>query len=182
MEGGSQLYGIHPSSLVNQLKPVLLDIHANPSPPVVQPPECKRRASVALVLRVRPQYPQKETVDPAIARKDASDSQSKLENFFNQKWVQTGEPEILFIKRASRVGDRWGGHVAFPGGKREPGDASDEAASVRETMEEVGLDLKGENCVQIGDLPQRVITTNWGKIPWVNTIGLLQEEPLMKLS
>ena len=48
--------------------------------------------------------------------------------------------EVLFIRRAEREGDLWSGHVAFPGGRVEPGEGIEEAA-VRETVEEVGLDL-----------------------------------------
>jgi 8-oxo-dGTP pyrophosphatase MutT (NUDIX family) len=49
--------------------------------------------------------------------------------------------EILLIKRADREGDPWSGHLAFPGGKREPLDASLLCSSIRETREEVGLTL-----------------------------------------
>ncbi len=52
-----------------------------------------------------------------------------------------GGPEVLFIRRAERLGDLWSGHVAFPGGRVEPGEGIEEAA-VRETAEEVGLDLR----------------------------------------
>jgi 8-oxo-dGTP pyrophosphatase MutT (NUDIX family) len=49
--------------------------------------------------------------------------------------------DILFIKRAEKPGDPWSGHMAFPGGHLEPDDADLKAASMRETWEEIGLDL-----------------------------------------
>ena len=52
--------------------------------------------------------------------------------------------EILFIERASDERDPWSGHLAFPGGKVEPGEQARQAAE-RETQEEVGLDL-GAQC------------------------------------
>lgn len=79
--------------------------------------------------------------------------------------MQHGDPELLFIKRASRVGDRWTGHVALPGGKRDPEDEDDKAAAVREAQEEVGLDLTTEDLIYIGNLPERVVTTSFGSVP-----------------
>jgi len=38
-------------------------------------------------------------------------------------------------------GDPWSGHVAFPGGRHEPEDPDALATAVRETREEVGIDL-----------------------------------------
>ena len=52
-------------------------------------------------------------------------------------------PEVLFIERALHDGDPWSGHMAFPGGRVDPGDAGAQAAAERETLEEVGLDLSG---------------------------------------
>ena len=49
--------------------------------------------------------------------------------------------EILFIRRADREGDPWSGHMAFPGGRRDPDDRDLVATAIRETREEVGLDL-----------------------------------------
>lgn len=49
--------------------------------------------------------------------------------------------EILFIKRAEKKGDPWSGHMAFPGGHLDPVDADLRAAAMRETLEEIGLDL-----------------------------------------
>lgn len=53
-----------------------------------------------------------------------------------------GATEALFIKRAQRPGDLWSGHMAFPGGHWEPADADLAATAIRETREEIGLDLE----------------------------------------
>jgi 8-oxo-dGTP pyrophosphatase MutT (NUDIX family) len=50
-------------------------------------------------------------------------------------------PELLFIERAQHPLDPWSGHMAFPGGRVDPGDATARAAAERETLEEVGLQL-----------------------------------------
>jgi 8-oxo-dGTP pyrophosphatase MutT (NUDIX family) len=50
-------------------------------------------------------------------------------------------PEILFIRRAEKPGDPWSGHMAFPGGHVDADDASFLDAAVRETHEEIGVDL-----------------------------------------
>ena len=52
-----------------------------------------------------------------------------------------GETEILMIRRAERPGDPWSGHMGFPGGKVEPVDVSPARAAVRETYEELGVQL-----------------------------------------
>ena len=59
--------------------------------------------------------------------------------------------ELLFIHRAEDPRDPWSGHMAFPGGKVEPGDDGTLAAALRETREEVGLDLERDG-VAIGRL------------------------------
>ncbi len=53
--------------------------------------------------------------------------------------------EILFIKRAEKKGDPWSGHMAFPGGHLDPIDDDLRAAAMRETLEEIGLNLEGAN-------------------------------------
>jgi 8-oxo-dGTP pyrophosphatase MutT (NUDIX family) len=54
---------------------------------------------------------------------------------------------ILLIRRAERAGDPWSGHMALPGGRREPGDLDLLATAIRETSEEVGIQLSSEQLV-----------------------------------
>ena len=49
--------------------------------------------------------------------------------------------EVLVIKRAENTGDPWSGHMALPGGGREPGDRDVYDTARRETLEEIGIDL-----------------------------------------
>lgn len=147
------------------LKTLLHDIRNTPSPSVSNPPGCSKRASVALIIRLRPTFPHRASYDSRnyIASDESFDQ--NLNRFFDQEWVETGEPEVLFIKRAARKGDRWTGHIALPGGKRDPIDQDDRAVSARETQEETGMDLKTNHCLPIGNLPERIVTTSWGTIP-----------------
>lgn len=48
---------------------------------------------------------------------------------------------ILMIKRVSRDGDPWSQHLAFPGGLVESADENLYQTAVRETKEEVGIEL-----------------------------------------
>jgi 8-oxo-dGTP pyrophosphatase MutT (NUDIX family) len=67
-----------------------------------------------------------------------------------------GAPEILFIERARREGDPWSGHMAFPGGRVESGDAHPREAAERETLEEVGVSLDSAICLgRLADLRGR---------------------------
>jgi len=51
------------------------------------------------------------------------------------------ELEMLFIKRAASTRDRFSGDVAFPGGKRDPGESGMQTV-IREVHEEIGIDLE----------------------------------------
>jgi len=48
---------------------------------------------------------------------------------------------VLLVRRAERLGDPWSGHVVLPGGRRQSGDLDDRATAIRETREEVDVDL-----------------------------------------
>ena len=64
-----------------------------------------------------------------------------------------GSLELLFIERASRDGDPWSGHMAFPGGRVDDTDLGPRAAAERETLEEVGLSLAGAELLgQLDDI------------------------------
>lgn len=58
-----------------------------------------------------------------------------------------GGAELLFIQRATKPTDPWSGQMAFPGGRKEPSDPSPRATAMRETIEEVGLDLSASRFV-----------------------------------
>lgn len=70
--------------------------------------------------------------------------------------VVDAHPEVLFIRRAEHEGDPWSGHMAFPGGRHEPADTSLEMTAIRETYEELALDLHhGRMLGRLDDLAPR---------------------------
>ncbi len=60
-------------------------------------------------------------------------------------------PRVLLMKRIEREGDPWSGHISLPGGGFHAGDGDLLATAIRETQEELGLDLHGTQLV--GPLP-----------------------------
>ena len=66
---------------------------------------------------------------------------------------------ILLIRRANRLGDPWSGHMALPGGRREPEDPDLLSTVIRETREEVGIDLVTEQLLgSLDDVVPRIPT------------------------
>ncbi|KAG9245845.1 nudix family hydrolase-like protein [Calycina marina] len=152
--------------LIDSLHQTLTFLLGNPYPTIPNPPSCKKRASVALILRIRPSFTHPQPPNALLSDLTTSRSPSaQLSAFFSQSWVRLGSPECVFIKRSARVGDRWTSHVALPGGKRDPEDANDRETAIRETAEEVGLDLTDGSVICVGNLPERVVSTSWGKVP-----------------
>ena len=64
--------------------------------------------------------------------------------------------ELLVIKRAEKEEDPWSGHMALPGGGREPGDDTAYDTARRETMEEIGIDIaEGKFLGRLDDMGPR---------------------------
>jgi len=60
---------------------------------------------------------------------------------------EPGGPRVLLMKRAERAGDPWSGHISLPGGGYQPSDGDLLQTAIRETHEELGLDLAGTRLV-----------------------------------
>jgi 8-oxo-dGTP pyrophosphatase MutT (NUDIX family) len=84
-----------------------------------------------------------------------------ITSFLQDERVKQGHVQVLFIERSKRPGDRWSGHIAFPGGKKEVGETDRDAAE-RETREEVGLDLTSSSFAYLGELDQQHVTASFG--------------------
>ena len=70
--------------------------------------------------------------------------------------ARSGGAEVLLIRRAVHQGDPWSGQMGLPGGHRDPGDARLLDTAIRETREEVSVELD-RHAALLGILP-RVVT------------------------
>lgn len=73
-------------------------------------------------------------------------------------------PQVLLMKRVERQTDRWSGHVSFPGGRAEPEDATLVHTAIRETREELGVDLS-QTARRIGQLDDTMAVARGKVIP-----------------
>ena len=81
---------------------------------------------------------------------------------------------VLLIKRATYVGDPWSGHIALPGGRHEPSDATLEQTAIREAWEEVAIDLSRHGRVlgRLDDVsPQTVVLPPLVITPYVAVVS-----------
>ncbi len=92
--------------------------------------------------------------------------------------------ELLLMRRADRPGDRWSGHISFPGGRVEPGDGDLLDTAIRETREEVGLSLdRAQRIGQLDDIAaynRKKRTSGMVVRPFVFAIDV--ERPRLSLS
>ena len=52
-------------------------------------------------------------------------------------------PRVLLMKRVERASDPWSGHISLPGGGFQPSDGDLRVTAIRETREELGIELAG---------------------------------------
>ena len=83
---------------------------------------------------------------------------------------------VLLTKRTAHLSSH-AGQVSFPGGRIDPGDASAEAAALREAEEEIGLDRDAAEI--LGRLPDYVTGTGFRVTP---VLALLAAEPDLTIS
>jgi len=78
--------------------------------------------------------------------------------------VEREQLAVLFTQRATQLRNH-AGQISFPGGRIEPGDASEQAAALREAREEIGLDERFISV--IGYLPDHLVITGFRVTPVV---------------
>ncbi|CAG8617164.1 11255_t:CDS:2, partial [Diversispora eburnea] len=182
-------------TVLDRLRIALSNLERIPAHKLPSPPHQKRRASVAIIIRIRPfsknncHYNEEKNINNNDEELSSFKNNIRsIDDFWTLPWVNDGIPEILYIQRALREGDRWSGQMAFPGGKQDPEDADDLDTAERETFEEVGFDLgNNELFMNVGALDDLEVTTTFGKTllmvlcPFV-FIQLTRESPKIEIS
>ncbi|MCW4017481.1 MAG: CoA pyrophosphatase [Candidatus Bathyarchaeota archaeon] len=90
-----------------------------------------------------------------------------------------GDFEFLLVKRALRASDVWSGQMAFPGGKREPEDATLKDTVIRETMEETCIDVSGSCFLGVLEAVKPIIRNGFRVLPFV---VMLETDPEVRLN
>jgi 8-oxo-dGTP pyrophosphatase MutT (NUDIX family) len=88
--------------------------------------------------------------------------------------VLDGESQVLFTKRAEHLPNH-PGQMSFPGGRREPEDATLRETALREGHEEVGLDAGGVRFV--GRLDDIRTVTDFSVRPFVMRVPAREYDP-----
>ena len=91
--------------------------------------------------------------------------------------VGRDDPELVFTERAAML-SRHAGEMSFPGGLEEPGDADLRATALRETAEELGIDVAAD--AVLGALPP--IHTYVSGILVTPFVAVLAELPTLMVS
>ena len=114
------------------------------------------------------------------ALKDFSDEQGANAAVALLLKPRRGDYDLLLVKRVENPSDTWSGHMALPGGKRDPKDASLKETVTRETLEETGVTL-GDKCQFLGvlDAVRTDLKPDFKILPFV---VLLEGEPRLKLN
>ncbi|KLO20458.1 hypothetical protein SCHPADRAFT_897738 [Schizopora paradoxa] len=152
--------------VIASLSRALHRIRTTPPRIIASPATQPRRAAVAIIIRVTP--------NPAY-RVSPAQLPTSLPEFFLLDWVNdpAAQAEILFLRRGCTDNERTvaqnkprnadDAHVAFPGGRTEEGDEGGLYTAMRQTWEEIGIDLAEKDFMLVGQLDDREITTSLGK-------------------
>jgi 8-oxo-dGTP pyrophosphatase MutT (NUDIX family) len=110
--------------------------------PTSREPANARLARVARALAVR---------EASVAERDEPFKEPAVALVLRAR--EDGDSDLLLIRRATRVGDPWSGQIGLPGGNRAPVDATLEETALRETGEELSLDLRA-HATRLGTLDE----------------------------
>ncbi|KZO90444.1 hypothetical protein CALVIDRAFT_522793 [Calocera viscosa TUFC12733] len=134
---------------IRLLAHALRNIRATPPRIISSPATQPARASVAIIIRVRP---------PPSVHPTPSAQPVTLQNFFSQPWVNHSQSraEVLFLPRTDTL--------AFPGGKQHAEDEGSLYTAMRECWEQVGIDLADSREYEcVGQMDDREVTSKLGK-------------------
>lgn len=81
----------------------------------------------------------------------------------------SSDPRVLLGRRRDDPRDPWSGHIAFPGGRREPSDRDLLDTAVRECLEEAGIGLSRARavCALPDEFAGRVTGADTAVRPWL---------------